>query len=103
MEKENATHRIDIEVRFDPSLISKEEIKGIIFRRRENLRRSEIIEYEFEDVNLIKASVYISKDFISKSWDAELVKFYAEEYLGDLMFPAGIEKSEIAVEVEKLK
>ena len=103
MRIEDATHRIEIEVRFDLSLISKEEIEGIIFRRRKNLRGSEIIEYEFEDVNLMKASVYISKDFISKSWDAELVKFYAEEYLGSLMFPAGIEKSGIAVEVEKLK
>jgi len=103
MEKEDATHRINVKVRFDPSLISEEEIKGIISRRRKNLGGSEIIEYEFKDGDLIKIVVYISKSFISESWDAELVKFCTEEYLGGLMLPVGIKKSGIVVEVEKLK
>lgn len=104
MRIEDTTHQIEIEVKFDSSLISREEIEGIISRRRKNLKESEVIECGFKDDDLLEIVVYISKNFISKSWDTELVKFYAEEYLGDLMFPRGIKKSDVRVrEVEKLK
>jgi len=97
MRKEDATHRIDLEVKFDPLLINKEEIENIIFRRREN--REEIIEYKFKSADLVKISVYIIYFF-----NLETLKKEAEHYLNDLKWPKGIRRCDVKIkEIKELK
>ena len=93
--KEDATHRIEIIAKFNPAIISENEIKEIILARRDFC---EIIEYEFSGDNTVNITVYI---FSVGQWDAESIELYVNSLLAGMTIPDGIKKSDIAVKVKK--
>ena len=94
--KEDATHRINIITKFNPEIISKNEIEKIILTRQDCY---EIIEYEFEKDNSVRIVIYI---FSVGMWSAESIKSYINGLLANMTIPDGVKKSGITVEVKEL-
>jgi len=94
--KEDATHRIEIIAKFNPAIISENEIKEIILVRRDFC---EIIEYEFSGDNTVNITVYI---FSVGQWDTESIELYVNSLLAGMTIPNGVKKSDITVEVKEL-